>query len=126
MVKTKKEILEETIEFYNENPESRGYSDLEGCKYFVSENKLCAVGRCLIDPEGFQIEFGNLAIADLESFSDFWENFKEEYRVEDIFFWQHLQDLHDRGENWNEKGLTKEGEVFADSLMKKYGETRAT
>ena len=90
------EILEETAKFYNSN--NRGVDDGNHCVYYSDETpeiKMCAVGRCLVNPEKFKDRL-NTSIDDLMSKSiNFQLEFKPEYRGYNEFFWSELQQFHD-------------------------------
>lgn len=90
---TKQEIIEETVKYYKNNP--FGYNpDTTSCVYLGSEGQMCAVGRCMLQPE----EFGEEAIsADMlaETQEQFDSLLKEQYRGHEIVFWNNLQNFHD-------------------------------
>lgn len=127
MRKTKKEIILETVEYYSVDPAGRrGYDEkLNTCLYLTQDGKMCAVGRCCIEPStewegdvqtlaedrGEEIEEGYLSIDNL---------LKEEYRGYDIEFWQDLQALHDGRHNWDKEGLTDSGQLHVAALLKRY------
>lgn len=126
--KTKIEIINETIEFYSENPklkraivisESRSLNNnfdfgSINYQYKTSEGKACAVGRCLIESAPFtelnKTGFVNLRVLNY---------LKSDYEGHNLKFWKDLQELHDDGSNWDDSGLTPQGKNTAD-LLKKY------
>lgn len=122
---TKLQIIQETVDYYSEDTNRRAVTN-GVCSYNSVDNKQCAVGRCLIDPVYFEAlvtnhECGSSAIADIEEFSDFEENLKEEYRGNSLDFWTSLQELHDQKENWiNGVGLSLRGIQLVDDLKIKY------
>lgn len=95
---TKQEIIEETVEYYKNNP--FGY-DLNrdgisegGCVYYGPNKQMCAVGRCLIDPTNTNIIFGSVTSIGRNNNLD--DLLKEQYRGHDLSFWQELQSFHDK------------------------------
>lgn len=135
-MKTKAEIIQETIDHYKTHP--RAISQVNGqCIYSSIENGIlyeCAVGRCLTD-EAKQFDF-------FDSESDksaqgiyddilrkcnydsekakimYDEFFKEEYRGHEYDFWQCLQGMHDNDDFWEEnhntntRDFTKKGKKW--------------
>ena len=47
--KTKTQIIEETFNYYNEDPSRRAKSDGK-CQYLDVSGNMCAFGRCEINP----------------------------------------------------------------------------
>lgn len=122
-MKTKLEIIDETVKYYSEDISRRAVLDM-GCYYWM-QGKMCAVGRCLIDPEAIQklIEekgYGDTDVGTLSGVTDFQSSLKEEYRGHDLNFWKSLQIFHDENSNWCESGLTESGLIELDSLKKRY------
>lgn len=114
-MKTKKEILEETIAAYTS--ETRAYED--GCKYLTSDGRMCAVGRCCVRPSfDWEGVVEHIRISgyrgDVESL------LKPEYQGHEIEFWKNLQILHDCSEHWTKDGLSEEGKKWADSIRKRW------
>lgn len=119
-MKTKVEIIEETANFYDLNNRGTIYGFN---KYFTSDGKQCAVGRCLIDPIEFQNVFRNgsiTLITDPVYNINLDEYFKKEYRGHDSKFWSDLQRFHDDPSNWDERGLTEYGIKSKKNLIIKY------
>ena len=48
-MKTKLEIIEETVEYYTTERNSRAVDDNEDCVYNATDGSHCAVGRCFTD-----------------------------------------------------------------------------
>jgi len=113
-MKTKLEIIEETATYYSEDT-SRRASTNGMCEYLTLDGRMCAVGRCLIDP-GAVVGGGAEAILG-ENGAD--KLLKEEYRGHDVNFWVYLQLFHD-GNYWDENGLTEKGKEFLQMLKEKY------
>jgi hypothetical protein len=114
-------LLEETANFYAEDPGRRGYDEEEkSCYYLTSEGDSCAVGRCM-DRESLN-EFGSLMI-DFEGLVS--EHLgghhdailKNEYKGFHKQFWRDLQNLHDTPKNWDSNGLTASGEKMKNTIL---------
>lgn len=107
---TAKQILDETIQYYSEDPNRVAKTD-EGCSYF-KDNKECAVGRCLINSQEIETLVSlsedffeeHLGGSDAENLNELLktkgssleEKLQEKYRGHKINFWMKLQALHDR------------------------------
>lgn len=96
IVRTKQDylnLLKETVEYYKTNP--RGYNaNANQCVYYDKiTGVMCAVGRCLINPE----KLGNFngGIIPLNNEFGLESSLKEEYRGFSMYFWGELQGLHD-------------------------------
>ena len=114
------DILEDTIEYYSDDPcETRAADDGE-CVYTDANGRHCAVGRYM-KPEfqttGFYANSGQSVgsmAADIDS-----------YLVSNVLglpehFWQSLQELHDNNNNWNlDTGLSEHGKNMYISLKNK-------
>ena len=111
------DILEDTIEYYSDDPcETRAADDGE-CVYTDANGRHCAVGRYM-KPEfqttGFYANSGQSVhslAADVDS-----------YLVDNVLglpvdFWQSSQELHDNDGNWNyDTGLSEHGKNMYNSL----------
>lgn len=95
MQKTKAEIIEETVRYYEEDPSRRSYDmATHMCNYLSPTGQMCAVGRCMTDPGSVT------ATSDVYSLADSSESgldglLKEEYRGHSVDFWDSLQQYHD-------------------------------
>jgi len=116
-------LLDETVEYYTEDPSRRGV--LVGttlCVYKSEEGNMCAVGRCLdqdvmnydLYNTGFDVSF---LIKKLGQ-----EVFKPQYRGFSTKLWKKLQAMHDSSFNWKNNKLTTCGESNIQYL--KYGINR--
>lgn len=117
VVKTKPEILQETLEFYSQDPARRAYN--EGVCYYLKIDedgikRRCSVGRCLSKEAKYNggINRHPNGVKDLAT--NFGENnidnlLAPEYHGHDVDFWASLQDLHDLTFNWTATGLSEEG-----------------
>lgn len=111
-VKSKLEILQETIDYYvipgNRAIDTSDPMDQNpDCKYWTSDGRMCAVGRCVHDPESLEIGYPGASVEDAIDCD--WDLFKPEYKFEDMGFWVFLQSLHDRGRYWGDGYLTAPG-----------------
>ena len=125
---TKKEIVEETLAYYEEDPERRAIHPESGeCMYNLKDKgslgkwngkyKHCAVGRCLDEKYKMEGEAlpGNsdtdsvdvTALANkisdaynLETKLKLDDLLDPKYRGHKIGFWKQLQQLHDREDYW--------------------------
>jgi hypothetical protein len=126
MRKTKREIIQETAEFYNaKNRAVRSHMGCDMvCVYFDPETgNKCAVGRCLNLP--------NVSIVDLKGYVDIFTGsigsrvlediLMEEYKGHLPQFWDSLQSLHDREDYWNAEGMSEEGKLKYEKLLKEWG-----
>lgn len=123
MKKTAIEIIDETVAYYSEDIKRRakifnpdGYGTI--CQYYTKDGQMCAVGRCLEEPEKFKGDGSSANQLNAE-----WELdtiLKEEYRDQPISFWDKLQSLHDNDVHWDKEGLSKKGKSFVNVLKKKY------
>ena len=136
----KREILQETVEYYSKNTKRRAVSS-NGCVYnanIYGLEKHCAVGRCFTD------KFKDMG-EDLPGNSDtgvtdiagvvLWPDsttpaksegnqcldfmLQEKYQGHSIKFWMKLQMLHDQGGNWDSKGLTDLGKRSVETINEK-------
>lgn len=123
-MKTKLEIIEETVKYYSEDTSRRAVTRGK-CKYFA-DGRMCAVGRCLVDAQEFQnalkgVRIKKTGIKVLGTSARFSENdLKEEYRGHEDDFWDELQRLHDNPGMWIINGLSQGGFHFVTKLKAKY------
>lgn len=136
---TYSELLEETVQYYSEDPENkRGLNHYANCSYKTEDGKMCAVGRCIIHPELFQKagagdftnlleyipyrDFEDLTEEDIQHLGDGHQGkiskiLKPEYKhLTEHRFWDSLQHLHDSNSFWDKNGLTIKGEIKVDNL----------
>lgn len=114
---TKIEILEEAIQNLS------GKSRIFISQYYIDEQRQCAVGHCLKNPENLlDAGFNQTAIANLlkdKIISD--KDFKPEYRGHEAKFWEDIQKLNDGQSFWDESGeLSKSGKEFKLTLLERY------
>jgi hypothetical protein len=120
---TKLEIIEETFNYYSEDGSRRAmrknWTGGDLCEYKSPEGKYCAVGRCMIDPKGEEME-GNIFDLCDHLFVDVNELLKEEYKGHDVQFWLDLQHFHDSNDNWTRGEVNEEGLLYINNLKEKY------
>jgi len=101
-MKTKIEIIDETVKFYKDRPRSM---DSLACLYtsIVKGKKThCAVGRCFLPKhKNKKFEYNEDAVKCLNKSVGLDSLLKEEYRGHDIEFWINLQKLHDGDSFWD-------------------------
>lgn len=121
--KTKREIIEETKNFYCEDTSRRAVSN-HGCYYKSQDGtKHCALGRLMINPQYSEPTNTSLWGSGCSSWDvSVDQELKEEYRGHENHFWANVQDFHDSDSYWNEHGLTKEGQIEYERLINEYGE----
>mgnify|MGYP003648108496 CR=1 FL=1 len=124
MMKTKVEIIEETVEYYTTERNSRAVDDNEDCVYNATDGSHCAVGRCFTDyykSKGIDFAFNISAdVSDLDAKEGGLDSFlAEEYKGYNTGFWNGLQLLHDREHNWiDDFTLSARGKVYVEKLKK--------
>ena len=101
-MKTKLEIIDETVAFYETDP-SRRAEENNSCLYTDSRGNRCALGRYftpeMLEATGdFKGSFKTL-LAKLDRDPDD-EVFLPEYRGHDLEFWEELQAFHDEYDLW--------------------------
>jgi len=114
MIKTKKEIIDETVAYYCEDVSRRALRS-GNCCYITDDGRMCAVGRCLTQ-EGLE-QYNNCTFGYNNEMLPY---LKEEYQIDDDYFWEDLQYLHDKKWYWDDIGLTKQGEEYVELLHSKY------
>lgn len=121
-MKTKLEIIEETVAFYSKDPSKRAINPANSpdptCVYLTKDGRKCAVGRYMLHPEMYEGSIRHLV--DYKGFKQ--ENLVEEVQGHDWSFWEELQLLHDSVYNWHSLGMSAIGEKRVNHLIKKYGE----
>ncbi len=108
-MKTKAQIINETVEFYSADTSRRSINARGNCFYLHPANgNKCAVGRCLKNPS----KEASMSVSFL--FGSYKERynpeFLPEYEGHDLDFWMDLQGFHDSSENWDKYGLTAGGQ----------------
>lgn len=107
-MKTRSEIIEETIAYYGEDPTRRSIRPDGKCAYYY-EGCKCAVGRCMIDPTTVP-NYSTFVLSHMfEPKKGLDHLLNPEYRGHSTEFWSDLQSLHDTHCNWDQSGLTEMG-----------------
>lgn len=124
-MKTKREIIDETVAYYSD-PSKRAYFDWK-CSYW-KDGKMCAVGRCLINPKNIQdiVEETCFCISgsvrSLSKKIDFQSALKEEYRGHEIEFWTWLQNFHDEASHFDKDTISESGLAYIKTMKDKWCE----
>lgn len=122
--KTTEQIIDETVEFYSNNPRAVIVSGSHTmCVYHDKKTgNKCALGRCMnsnwaerLGGETFIL--GNMKLVVGVSLD---ESLKPEYRGQKLEFWDALQRFHDTGQNWGEQGLTETGKSVVARLKNEW------
>lgn len=118
-MKTKKEIILETVEYYKTHPRSL-FKNGESCLYNGADGSKCAFSRCCIDSSQFPEFMSASYILDRDGESVL----KEEYRGHEYKFWNDVQLIHDGSAYWNGNVLTARGQELMEHLLTKYNENQ--
>lgn len=115
---TKSQIIDETELAYMD-PNNRAVVG-DSCRYFF-HGKMCAVGRCLIDPEKISKEINGTAYSlNNRIAGGLDEVLKEEYRGHSVEFWYSLQCFHDSGCNFTVDSISDLGKEYLSYLREMY------
>ncbi len=118
-MKTKIEIINETVEFYSANPlNRRAISQNDGCQYLTSDGRKCAIGR-LIKDDKYDKKFEGRC-CDNDYYIKLEDILMDEYKGHSTEFWSGLQSLHDSSKFWYTDRLSIEGEKRVQELLLKY------
>jgi microsomal dipeptidase-like Zn-dependent dipeptidase len=137
-MKSKLEILEETVAYYSEDVSRRAMyteiidqedgEDIEDtqCYYKSPDGKHCAAGRMMTEEflNSKYLSEGDSILSLLNRSSI--PVFKPEYQGHDNFFYAALQRLHDSDANWDKNGLTEQGEEVVESIKRQYINVKET
>jgi hypothetical protein len=102
-MKTAREIITETFEYYNADPSRRGLDSMEGCVYISQDGTKCAVGRCMTPYalEAILRAEGEVGFCNGDPVPTNLDNFlMPEYRGHPVRLWELLQDFHDTHSLW--------------------------
>lgn len=108
------EVLEDTVKYYSEDPETRRCSSIINQCYYSSqkankpESDGCAIGRLL--PEELRIELDALPASSINN--KIFGLLPKDVQALELNFLSRLQSFHDNSKNWNitGSGLTFEGQ----------------
>lgn len=123
-LKTYHEIIDETVEFYSNNPRSMNG---KSCKYLSNSGANCAFARCCT-PEGINTlhtEYESISASgvferEINKSNNPLDLFKPEYKINNSEFWGSIQQLHDGNSYWNENKLTEDGNEYIEFLKRMY------
>ena len=127
---TAEQIVNETVQWYENNPRSLQIIDVVGsttCLYLNDEEQRCAHSRCLTEEALEYILKNNLnngsAVNVITQLSD--KCHIEKYQGQPDGFWSELQRLHDTDPFWKRKDngneLAYKGKCQAQFIKFKYG-----
>jgi len=123
---TKHQIIDETVDYYNNNPRSirTDYEGASSCYYYHPDNNIqCAFSRCTKE------EFKDKLIEQNEStvtnalsnlMLELDSILQDKYKGHDISFWEHIQRIHDKDSYWTNSKLNSSGIAFVNELKEKY------
>jgi hypothetical protein len=111
------EIIDETVEFYENNSRSLNPTpkDAEyGCLYNGPNGEVCAFARCVLPEYRDKLEEGKNAYRHLveKGYGD--DMLMEQYRGHCYVFWNNLQNLHDSNEFWENRKLSPAGIEYVE------------
>jgi hypothetical protein len=121
-MKTKQQILKETLEYYHADPSSRAVNKTGGCEYLTDDGRMCAFGRCEIQAlhapsfDSFN-KLNERVEGRFHGENDMNETLKGEYRGHSMNFWSSIQHFHDSPRYWNETGVSVCGLNHFNKLM---------
>lgn len=121
-VLTVSKVLDMVVEYYGADPYNRRSQNEEGaCCYCGPDGKHCAVA---LFAKGKRKDLGE---HEDQSVSDIWRylpkrmtDIKVKTGAEAWRFWSAVQSLHDGAENWDVKGLSKDGKVKLKQIRKDF------
>tara|TARA_R110002096_G_scaffold111202_3_gene242820 strand:- start:2075 stop:2455 length:381 start_codon:yes stop_codon:yes gene_type:complete len=122
-MKSRLEIIKETVEFYTTEQNKRSIAEDGACIYNSENGSHCAVGRCFSDDyknEGVKFKFNReTGVADLDNAGDGLDRFlAKEYRGHSVHFWSSLQKLHDELKYWEDEfTLSPSGKGYVESIL---------
>lgn len=133
-----REILEETVEFYGEDPKRKRavHPGNVGCAYLSENGNKCAVGRLLrpehlhLDLEGSvsslasQLSNSPIGLYDEENQFALDPYLLDEYQGLDLYFLQYLQNLHDFKNHWTNQGLSEKGKKYYEIIKRKISDNQ--
>lgn len=118
------QIILETARAYT--IDTRAYApDIGSCTYYDSTTgRMCAVGRCMIDPKPYEsIEGAPDEVVHAAGATVLDELLLPKYRGHNEEFWDALQLLHDQDRYWDTTGLSEGGWYEMLVLMDRYDPT---
>ena len=118
------EIIDETVEFYENNPRSlnpspRSMFDPTTCLYNGPNGEACAFARCVLPEHRKKLEEGKGCQNILNSYGD--DILKEQYRGHHPGFWVNIQALHDFESHCENGKLSQIGKDKVQLMKTKFG-----
>lgn len=126
MRKTKKEIINETYEYYNSDPSRRALENNKtSCTFLTADGRMCAVGRCLTSEALHKAaHHGVYSLVGVKNLFPDQEVFKEEYAGHCNSFWDLIQDFHDLARLWRaERGIEDRRKEYITMLHARWDGT---
>jgi len=108
---TKLEYLGAVIDWFMNNP--RCVDEL-GCCHYQHNGGNCAVGLMMTDEDANNPDFLGFNVSDLP------RRIIQGLDIQDLDFLEDVQKFHDYHSNWNETGLSENGEKHLEQLIEKY------
>lgn len=121
-MKTPIQIIDETVEFYSQDPAGRRAQAYHTCVYYDEETgNKCAVGRCCVDSEVESPDFPEDSVnIGGEPNMAVLSRLKPEYQGHPWQLWAALQRLHDCTQCWSDTGLSKHGEALVKNMKNEW------
>jgi hypothetical protein len=124
-MKTYIDVINETVEFYVADPVNRRSLSNDpddeihsnGCLYNGPDGKQCAFARCANRIDKKYEGLSAYKILDAEGINILKD---EKQHLDNTYFWEELQNLHDNDFYWNESGLSTDGQEYVKELLEKY------
>jgi hypothetical protein len=118
-MKSKLEIIDETIDYYRKNP--RSIEDFR-CLYLGSNNQRCALSRCCTEEGVLRLSNheGVSIVSFIENGLIIEELLKPEYKGHCLDFWMNLQYIHDYNCLWKDNMLSDEGIKEVNRIRNKW------
>lgn len=116
-MKTKEQIINETVNYYSKDTSRRALNNVGNCKYITEDGRKCAIGRVL-RPSKCKKEFNCTVrkLAEILGLNNLDEALLPSVRGHEVDFWIDLQDIHDCNCNWDDDGLTESGEEEVEKI----------
>ena len=109
MTLTAHEIIDETVEYYQNNPRSK---DDNRCLYNGPNGEKCAFSRCCTPDSKFKEGRGSGLQVEVILLP--------QYEGQSKLFWNEIQNLHDTDNYWDGNTLTKLGEYEVLRMKNEY------
>lgn len=114
---TKVQIINETVEYYSNNP--RGLDSSGHCTYYNKRTEsMCAVGRCLELDEAKKLANTDITADTIPNLDN---KLQPPYKGHPVEFWEDLQVLHDTSRYWNNNSITDVGKKAVEIIINDHG-----